>query len=564
MMYQSHRIDVWEQGSPNTILWTSYTEDTWLTALDEKPPEVKTSYIEVPASDGVIDLTDAVAGRPIYGKREVDFTVEYVGSDHDAALEWLQDSRATLHGKRLCVSTPDSRSFGGWFVGRLTVTQIIVRDHAKLTVHVDCSPWIYYGVEHVALAPGTVTTVDSGTEIPVAVRATYPNAMVSLIRTYDGDSASYSRAIRRVSLVQSSTDNIVDMPGQAIASHFVLAGGGNWDSDWAWSEDFQSRVANYDVTKTNATRTMFACRGASYAGDGTSLYTMFDNHRNMYIGVHVYGTVTDTDSTYGTPSIKVLHQGGRRLSTNYGNGAEMMPSLGGIANPNISSAAPRLTYTSVDISNGTFEAFVTMRADMIVYGESRSDLTAWITCGLETSWVTADVTVEFYLGYVDSQEYIVPSNIVASTSLPTGMYAGASTKRDRVDISKVSSSMLTTNYVENGTSVTALTTPATFQLSNLKPQGQPKWVWGYGDWYGYYIPATVTLASSQTATVDAGEMPTVMSITTSSPLYIVIDGTSYLVTSSGYAPFAFSGEKTITYTLYGVQNASIDYEKGII
>ena len=41
LMHYDHRIDIWEQGAPNTIIWTSYTDETWLTALSEKPPEVK-------------------------------------------------------------------------------------------------------------------------------------------------------------------------------------------------------------------------------------------------------------------------------------------------------------------------------------------------------------------------------------------------------------------------------------------------------------------------------------------------------------------------------------------
>ena len=57
-------------------------------------------------------------------------------------------------------------------------------------------------------------------------------------------------------------------------------------------------------------------------------------------------------------------------------------------------------------------------------------------------------------------------------------------------------------------------------------------------------------------------MPTSFTIETVNPLIVTIDGEQYMVTSSGYAPFAFSGEKSVDYLLYGNESAYIRYDKG--
>ena len=560
LMHYDHRIDIWEQGAPNTIIWTSYTNETWLTALNETPPEVKTAYVEVPASDGVIDLTDAVAGRPLYGKREIDFTVENVSASHTAALEWLQDCRAAIHGKRLCISTPDSRALNGYYVGRVDVSQTITLEHAAVNVHVDCAPWIYYGVESVTLSAGTTQIVSAGTEIPTALRASYPQSMVTITKQYLG-AIGEGTTPRALALVQAGTDNIADIPRQAQFEKYELANGDDWASGWTYSQVTQTAHAlTYRSLKTQSTRMLLL---TSKAGDDTSagdwLATLSYYEHQAYIGVRIRGHVSDTDTTAGTPAINAIFHYGTVGSSSYGRGRTVTVSNGGLVAS--SSGNPTTIYEPVEIDeNGDFDTFVTKNTGTLT-GAQRN----WATWGVETKYLTADITLEVYIGFVDAQSYIAPSNNVVLMQLPSGFYS-FNGKSDYVTLSRTTPTMLTTYFREQGQPVPEeLTTPDVYQIGAYKPTGAPKWLWANGyDCYGLYCPVSAAFAQQQSVTVDAGEMPTTMDIETSAPLQITIDGKTYTITTSGYAPFAFSGEKTLSYMLYGNQDAAITYEKGII
>lgn len=65
-------------------------------------PKVKTEIIDIPGADGSKDLSEALAGRPLYGNREIDIALVSPHQRHD----WLQMiSRLAnfIHGKSVRV-----------------------------------------------------------------------------------------------------------------------------------------------------------------------------------------------------------------------------------------------------------------------------------------------------------------------------------------------------------------------------------------------------------------------------------------------------------------------------
>lgn len=84
------------------------------------PPGVKTSMVEVPGSDGVLDLSDALIGRPNYGQRSGTWDF-YVDNGYGNWAERYSDIMAYLHGQKLSAVLEDDPSFH--YEGRFSVNQ---------------------------------------------------------------------------------------------------------------------------------------------------------------------------------------------------------------------------------------------------------------------------------------------------------------------------------------------------------------------------------------------------------------------------------------------------------
>lgn len=82
------------------------------------PPKVKTSLIDVPGSDGIIDLTESLTGRPTFDNRTGSWTFV---ADNDF-MEWstlYSDIMNYLHGRRMRVVLEDDPGY--YYEGRFSV-----------------------------------------------------------------------------------------------------------------------------------------------------------------------------------------------------------------------------------------------------------------------------------------------------------------------------------------------------------------------------------------------------------------------------------------------------------
>ncbi|MBQ9020597.1 MAG: hypothetical protein IJ113_01080 [Eggerthellaceae bacterium] len=565
MYYQEHRLDFYSTSDTSQPIYTTYQSDTVLETLEEAPPSVKTHYIEVPASDGVIDLTDAVAGRPLYGQRTVDAVVHFVGADHSAAVVWAQQLRDSIHGQRLQVSTPDSRVFDGYYIGRVTVEHEIDQEHVKASIHADCDPWLYYGKIRITMPAGSNTVVDAMSAIPTAMRSRYVNSTVELKHMWLISANYFEYAYRNIALVESTTDNIVQMPEQLMFARYDIGAAdfGDDTKDYTFGMlDTTSNAITQELTSDSDTRIMaIVPKDSNVNTDSMTVSTGAMNithRRSVYFGVRVSGTVTGTDDTYGTPQIQIMHFSGRAQTIAAGHASKIDHYGGGV--PVDSTAMTVNTSVPID-ENGEFDTFIVMNALEIRGGGTPS----WIYAGVESTFCTGTITVEIFLGYVKAESYIAPSNTTRTIALPTGMYATSDASvYDRITLARAESTLYT-YFEETGTSAVQKSSQDVHQLPLVAPRGTPKWVNACAlNFYAEFIPASVIFVQQLSLTVDAGEMPTTMNIETSDPLSVTLDGKTYYITSSGYAPFAFTGEKTLQYTISGDSTAYLEYEKGRI
>lgn len=82
------------------------------------PPSVKTNYIEIPGGDGSLDLTTALAGRPVYKNRTGSWEF-YVENGFKDWTVLYSEIMTYLHGKKLKAILEDDPDY--YYEGRFAV-----------------------------------------------------------------------------------------------------------------------------------------------------------------------------------------------------------------------------------------------------------------------------------------------------------------------------------------------------------------------------------------------------------------------------------------------------------
>jgi hypothetical protein len=104
------------------------------------PPEVKTTYVDLPASHGVLDYTSLLLGETPYGQRE-GYWEFYVRPGHSWASVY-SNLMNYLHGVRHTVILEDDPGFQ--YVGRLFVDEWrSERNYSKITIRYNLDPFKY-------------------------------------------------------------------------------------------------------------------------------------------------------------------------------------------------------------------------------------------------------------------------------------------------------------------------------------------------------------------------------------------------------------------------------------
>ena len=123
------------------ISWN--TRDDWGLALTTQPtfqtPPTKTKYLDLPGGNGVIDLTTAITGYPVYGDRTGSFT--FVAPVKQA--QWqplLSEIAEALHGQAVRIILDDDP--GWYYEGRVSLNiDACERQYATVVINYDVGPF---------------------------------------------------------------------------------------------------------------------------------------------------------------------------------------------------------------------------------------------------------------------------------------------------------------------------------------------------------------------------------------------------------------------------------------
>ena len=84
------------------------------------PPPVKTAYVEIPGGDGILDLTTAMTGKPMYSNRTGSWEF-YVENGFKDWTVLYSEIMMYLHGKEMRAVLDDDTAY--YYEGRFTVNQ---------------------------------------------------------------------------------------------------------------------------------------------------------------------------------------------------------------------------------------------------------------------------------------------------------------------------------------------------------------------------------------------------------------------------------------------------------
>ena len=105
------------------------------------PPKVKTNTVDIPGGDGVIDLTEVLAGRPTFNNRSGSW-IFYVDSDHKSWSSLYSEIMTYLHGQKMRAVLEDDPLY--YYEGRFSVNAWKTEQNwSQITINYDVEPFKY-------------------------------------------------------------------------------------------------------------------------------------------------------------------------------------------------------------------------------------------------------------------------------------------------------------------------------------------------------------------------------------------------------------------------------------
>lgn len=126
---EEHSVSFGDLYVPSGEIYTDFqtianTWTDWHLIPSSRPsinqPTVVTKFIEIPGSDGVLDLTEYLTGRPNYGQRQGNLSFQVANNFEN--WETIRSNMVqVLHGKRIKMRLMDDPGY--YYEGRFTVGQ---------------------------------------------------------------------------------------------------------------------------------------------------------------------------------------------------------------------------------------------------------------------------------------------------------------------------------------------------------------------------------------------------------------------------------------------------------
>lgn len=113
-----------------------------VTAKDIPDAEPKTNYVSIDGAHGALDLTEALAGGPVYSDRTLTASFMCSEGNHKERETLLREIRRALHGRKIKIIEPDDPTH--YFLGRVSIKEYTNHlAYLEFTIEAICDPWRY-------------------------------------------------------------------------------------------------------------------------------------------------------------------------------------------------------------------------------------------------------------------------------------------------------------------------------------------------------------------------------------------------------------------------------------
>lgn len=199
-----------------------------LTHCDEQKPAPKFERIDVPGTNGSVDVSAALSGDIPFEDRTVELTFFKLCADHDAAYALAGDVAAAVHGKQMQLQTPDAYVDGNtWYTGDVEITKCRFEDRGcEIDVRAVCLPFRYSETGGTLTATGA----DAG-HLDAAKILTVPDACRTYARRLE--SKYPVNSVRRISAdgiayCFAANSNLFDLDNATLRGVTVRANSTSW------------------------------------------------------------------------------------------------------------------------------------------------------------------------------------------------------------------------------------------------------------------------------------------------------------------------------------------------
>lgn len=121
---------------------TWYNWHCTLTAKEIQDAEPKTNYVNIDGANGTLDLSESLAGGPVYSDRTIAASFMCSEGTHKERERLLREIRRALHGRKIQIIEPDDPEH--YFLGRVKIKEH--KNHQaylEFTIEATCDPWRY-------------------------------------------------------------------------------------------------------------------------------------------------------------------------------------------------------------------------------------------------------------------------------------------------------------------------------------------------------------------------------------------------------------------------------------
>jgi len=506
-----------------------------LTHCDEQKPAPKFERIDVPGTNGSVDVSAALSGDIPFEDRTVELTFFKLCADHDAAFALAGDVAAAVHGKQMQLQTPDARTDGNtWYTGDVEITECRFEDRGcEIDVRAVCSPFRY-----AAAQTGELLLSSTATDLQQALILELANSEFNTM----GVQFNFENTWKiswidpvAVGVECAATDNLFDMDFATLRGVTVKSAG-----SWQKSNNIVQSGQAVDFGSCNqqwCERAVINATSATANIKNVRLPFTQDSHLYVFVessAVTAKQSITVDGATHAA-GVEV------RCASNISGdiGADGMVDSGGFSTVG-TLAAPAVGSSFGAVINCGAVPFNLGQIAISLYGVTVSDFTARVMI------VKEGVSVS---GYVE------PDVAIAVAQLPVALEKSA-TGNDTYTSYPVKA-FITKSSSDSST----VEAPAIADYMRNAKYAEFASITASGDvavmpsWY-----ADVSIWPTQSATVDAGDMPVYPSVMTySGPQGVAVayNGSEYLIgadTTAQLATLLNRGSNTVDYVTFTPQS----------